>query len=169
MKAHSLTGVLKTPPCWNPLQGFSNNFSPKEHSLRCVPKFSNNESHLLESVASFNQWISKWRLKKSPQGNWGSHMDADDSSWHSTEILKVNLWPTPGHRDWKGPSGMERTMKKMKAGKAPDNLPTASRIWGELKESSSDFPTTAYDCLNLLSRHLQLFTNLVCAEPIDPT
>jgi hypothetical protein len=36
---------------------------------------------------------------------------------------------------------MERTMKKMKAGKAPDNLPTASRIWGELKESSSDFPT----------------------------
>ena len=35
----------------------------------------------------------------------------------------------------------ERTMKKMKAGKAPDNLPTASRIWGELKESSSDFPT----------------------------
>lgn len=31
-----------------------------------------------------------------------------------------------------------------------------------------DFPTLAYDVLNLLRRHLQLLADLVRAEPIDP-
>ena len=131
---------LKTPLCWNPSVESWQGLKHPEPSSRLVPNLSD-LNHSLEQLAVFNPWVSKWKQKRSPQDNSASRMDVDDSSYHSPEIAVGNLWPTPGHRDWKGPSGLKRTLKKMQEGKSPDSLPTAIRIWSELAESPSDFPT----------------------------
>lgn len=110
-------------------------------SWSSVPKFSPHETDLLLSVADYNRWISSYLSQKSQRRTSDSSMEESDYLWSSPLLTKGAMWPTPGNREWKGGAGWERTLKKLKQGKGPDSLATATRLWIELKDSSINYPS----------------------------